>query len=162
MSTKQTVDMLVKDFDESYEECKQSLDRLSVKIDALIKPQKSLSRFDKLEASLSVLTFGFDTVRKQSDDATVKTNEAIKNVNIFKEQVTELINGYVKRIAEAEQKGLEAQKALREREHELFEVKRQLHKQEQEIEMLKHMLSEQREMMALCMARYDKSSGIPL
>lgn len=165
MSAKQAIDMSDKQFNETCEDCMQRLDRISANIDALTKRSKlhaPPTRFDKLEASLSVLTFGFNTVRKQSDDADVKVNETIENVNIFKEQITELINGYVKRIDEAEQKGFDAQNALREREHELIEVKGQLRKQEREIEMLKRMIAEQREMMALCMDRYDKSSGLPL
>ena len=100
----------------------------------------SLTRFDKLEASLSVLTFGFDAIRKRCDDTAVKANKTIDNVNTFKEQITELINGYVKRIDEAERKELETQNALRERERELFDVKRRLGKQEQEIELLKLMI----------------------
>ena len=148
-----------KRFDEICKRNEKAWERCITHIDDLAKRPKSPvppSRFDTVEAGLSVLTFGFDAVRKQSDDTTMKTNETIKDIEAFKEQVTELVDGYVKRIDEAEQKGLEAQVSLRQRERELIEVKGQLHKQEKEIEMLKLMLNEQRKMMEMCMAKYDK------
>lgn len=160
-SSKRMIDVKAKAkrFDETCERNEKAWNRCTAHIDDLAKRPKSpvpLTRFDTVEASLSVLTFGFDAVRKRCDDTAVKVNETMDDVGAFKAQVTELINGYVKRIDEAEQKGLEAQNALRERERELIEVKGQLRKQETEIEMLKLMIAEQREIMVLCMARYDK------
>ncbi len=141
-------------FDEICKRNETARNRCIAHIDELAKRPKSpvpSSRFDTIEASLGVLTFGFDAIKKQSDDTAMKTNETIKDVNTFKEQITELVNGYVKRIDEAEQKGFEAQEALMQRERELIEVKRQLRKQETEIEMLKHMISEQKEILMLYM-----------
>lgn len=106
-------------------------------------------RFEVIESNLSVLTFGFDTIKKQSDEATAKSNKTAKRFNTFKDQITEMMNCYVRRISEAEQKGIEVQEVLAERERELFEVKGQLRKQEKEIETLKRMLNEQREMMEM-------------
>ena len=114
-------------------------------------------RFEAIESNLSVLTFGFDAIKKQSDEATSKSNKTAKRFNTFKDQITEMMNGYVRRISEAEQKGIEVQEALAERDRELFEVKGQLRKQEKEIETLKRMLNEQRETMELYMQFNERS-----
>ena len=51
------------------------------------------NRFEVIESNLSVLTFGFDTIKKQSDESITKSNKTAKRFNIFKDQITEMMNG---------------------------------------------------------------------
>ncbi len=137
---------------DSIKHSRQAWKHLANHVDELAKRSTSNSgpnRFEVIESNLSVLTFGFDAIKKQSDESAAKSNKTAKRFDVFKEQITEMMNGYVRRISEAEQKGIEVQEALAERERELFEVKGQLRKQEKEIETLKRMLNEQREMMEM-------------
>lgn len=137
---------------DSIKHARQAWKNLVNRVDEIAKRSASNrgpNRFEVIESNLSVLTFGFDAIKKQSDESVAKSNKTAKRFNTFKGQITEMMNGYVRRISEAEQKGIDVQEALAERERELFEVKGQLRKQEKEIETLKRMLNEQREMMEM-------------
>lgn len=114
------------------------------------EPKKAVpSRFDHIEANINVLMFGFETLKKQSEESSVRSTETSKQFDTFKEQLTETVNGCVNRINTAEENYAAIQKVLDEKEQEMAEVKKQLHDQERQIELLKGLIDDQRKMMDL-------------
>jgi chromosome segregation ATPase len=134
-----------------YEKGKEERRKLIKKLERYANEPKKVvpSRFDHIEANINVLMFGFETLRKQSEESSVRSTETSKQFDTFKEQLTETVNGCVNRINTAEEKYAAIQKTLNEKEREMAEVKMQLLDQECQIKLLKALIDDQRKMMDL-------------